>query len=146
MGKIVDIARGAKGKRQQRRNAEEERRLQSRYRLIGVRFRIEARDEQRGDEPGNGAGRTDAWLAGRIAEERPRLADQRTGNKDQRKPATADQRLQPDADDEQRNAVADEVPIAAVQKRRKANPPPLSPSNNQIVAGRAVSDQRADIE
>ena len=33
-----------------------------------------------------------------------------------------------------------------MQQRRKANPPPLSSSDNEIVAGGALSDQRADIE
>ncbi|WP_225147608.1 hypothetical protein [Bradyrhizobium sp. NBAIM16] len=33
-----------------------------------------------------------------------------------------------------------------MQKRRKADSPPLSPPDDEIVAGRPLSDQRADIE
>src|SRR5437764_1250510 len=33
-----------------------------------------------------------------------------------------------------------------MQERRKADPPPLVPSDNQIVAGRTLSNQRTDVE
>ena len=125
-----------------RRYAEAQRRPPHHPLLDRVGTMMEAHDKQRADQPGDRARCAHAHDVGRIAVERSCDAPLGADHEDQRKPAAADHRLEPHADEEQSEAVAHQMPGAGVQQGARAirHHCPDPRTRSRLTAPNAISE------